>query len=635
MKKCLSIILIFSFILQNAIFALAEDESTAEFGTGLAYMSDEMWNEFNATLPLIVDVKPNEIALSRFENTEVRAFSAAVKEIAVEEIGNEVTYVYPGEAGAGSVAPSTFPLTSAVDVSKALTFPPIGNQGNIPSCTAWALGYYQLTNNNCVARGTAAKTVSGSAVNENIMSPRFIYQLINGGLSKAAFYSEACAALMSYGCPNVKSYSADINIKNLEEWCTDTDIWNSAMYNKPQKIAHGDNNSTEPVTANTPFVIDIKRLLSNGYVVTVPTYVNSFNYTTKTTTGAYGCRYMSDTRLGSHAMTIVGYDDNFWVDVNNNSRKDDGENGAFKVANSWGEHAPCYTEGYVWMPYDAIGDVSSVQNTPLSREGAFKDYYFIEPEKDYTPLLIANVQMTTTNRNQVAVKLGISDTDTFTPTELVSVAGEDHIAFNNPSKGKMAENNNILDRNFAGSYTKQTITIPFDLTPVIKQVYGRNGFTEKTQKRFYVEVTDADDNGSNIVLGNVSVVEPITRKGAFTPEASGAIASNNSVMKNVDWQITPFVGFNNRQDITLVFSSNVRAESVANNIYLSKDGRNIYPQCDVIDNKVIVGYPENGYVPDTEYELHIGTDVKSNGGNSMQNEKVILLYMLGEYYVWN
>lgn len=637
-KNILSIMFILSVIFQSSAIVFSDEitEDTDQFGTGLAEMSEERWNEFNAKIPLIVDIKPNEIALSRAENTQIQMYSNSMEGIEAEKIGEEVSYVYPGETGSGGAAASDFPLTRAVDVSESLTFPPIGNQGRINSCVAWSLGYYQLTNNNCVARGTTAKTSSGAAVNENIMSPSFIYPLVNGGRNVGTYYDEACAAIMSYGCPNKKDYSSEITTSNLSRWCTDTSVWNSALYNKPQKISYEYQELTEPVTADTPFVVNIKRLLSNGYVVTIPTFVNSFNYTRRTTTGAYGCRYMSSSKLGGHAMTIVGYDDDFWVDVNNNTIKDSGETGAFKIANSWGEAATYYTNGYIWMPYDAIGAVSGVSNAPSARDAAFNWYYFIEPEKEYTPLLVADVQMTTQRRNQVEVKIGISDTDQTTPSELISVVNSYNIAFNNASKSWLANDITLLDRNFTGDTKSQTITVPFDLTPVIKKAYDQAGFTEKTNKRLYVEVTDAVDNGFDITLGNVTVREPITGKEAASSDTNDLAANNSSVMKMVDFEITPFVGFDKNQDITLVFNSNVQANSVANNIYLTKDNKIIYPEYDVMGNKIIL-YPPNdteGYETDTDYELHIGTSVKSKGGNTLQNEKVILLYMLDEYYVY-
>ncbi len=39
---------------------------------------------------------------------------------------------------------------------------------------------------------------------------------------------------------------------------------------------------------------------------------------------------------GSHAMTIVGYNDAVWTDINSNGVIDAGEKGAFRIANSWG-----------------------------------------------------------------------------------------------------------------------------------------------------------------------------------------------------------------------------------------------------------------------------------------------------------
>lgn len=53
-----------------------------------------------------------------------------------------------------------------------------------------------------------------------------------------------------------------------------------------------------------------------------------------------------------------------------------------------------------------------------------------------------------------------------------------------------------------------------------------------------------------------------------------------------------------------------------------------------MENKIVVYSPEDGYISDTDYELHISTDVKSKGGNCLQNEKIIMLYMLDEYYVY-
>lgn len=57
-------------------------------------------------------------------------------------------------------------------------------------------------------------------------------------------------------------------------------------------------------------------------------------------------------------MAVVGYNDDIWVDVNDNGKVESGEMGAFKIVNSWG---PGYAnDGFIWMAYDAVNLFSSV-----------------------------------------------------------------------------------------------------------------------------------------------------------------------------------------------------------------------------------------------------------------------------------
>lgn len=644
MKKFLAIILSAALLCQPGITIFAK-ENTEEipeenFGRGLESMTSEQWSEFKAKLPLITDIKPNSIALSRTETNsenQIQALATDTDDIQAADLGDEMTYAYPGQSTGGTTAPSDFPLTSAVDVSSSLTFPKIGNQGSLNSCVAWSMAYYQLTNNNCVVRGLNAKTASGAAIDQNVMSPRFIYTLINGGLDVPTYYDEACAAIMSYGCPSAYDFSIDMTTDNIQSWCTSTETWRKAMYNKPQKITYGSIDTSSTVDSETPGVVNLKRILSNGYVVTIPTFVNSFNYTKNTTGSVWGCRYMSDTERGGHAMTVVGYNDNFWVDVNGNGRQDKGETGAFKIANSWGTNAYNYTDGYVWIPYDALGSKSNVSGASSSRSPVFSDYYFIEPQKDYTPLLIANVTLKTNKRNQVAVKIGVSDADSTTEKSSISVVNYYNIAFNNMANSYLVrfDNKSILDRNFSGRTYNETVTIPFDLTPVIKRAYSF-GFAANSIKKLYVEVTDTVDNRSTVTLGNVTIVEPITGKQITCSDTSDLVASNNSIKKTVDFQITPFVGYSKTQDITLTFNSNLQADSVLGNITLkTPDNQMIIPGYSASGNRITVYSPQTaGYADDTKYELHLGTPIKSFGGNHLSVEKVIYIYILDDFYVY-
>ncbi|MEE0061498.1 MAG: hypothetical protein UE295_11780 [Acutalibacteraceae bacterium] len=73
----------------------------------------------------------------------------------------------------------TTELPKAVDNSLSDYFPEICNQGKSNSCTAWAQVYYQFTYEMNKSRGVTTTP-------ENTFSPKFIYNLSNGGLDSGS-----------------------------------------------------------------------------------------------------------------------------------------------------------------------------------------------------------------------------------------------------------------------------------------------------------------------------------------------------------------------------------------------------------------------------------------------------------------
>lgn len=73
-------------------------------------------------------------------------------------------------------------------------------------------------------------------------------------------------------------------------------------------------------------------------------------------------------------MTVVGYDDDVWCDINGNNVMEPAELGAFKVANSWGDD--WCNEGYVWVAYDALNKVSAVSGNWESSEDGERNSIF-------------------------------------------------------------------------------------------------------------------------------------------------------------------------------------------------------------------------------------------------------------------
>lgn len=637
MKKILFVVFFCTIMSITALAILAEEsESTTEqFYAGVDEMTDEELDAFHSSLPRIVDVKPNKYALSRLSEDE----SALFENIGIANPGEEMVYAMQGEDVELMSATTEFSLTSEVDVSESLTFPPMGNQGSTLACVPWTLCYYQLTNNNNLVRGLQAKNESGEAVPENIMAPGFIYSLCNGGVNTSTNWIEVTEALVGYGCPNICDYALRVTGESLQKWCTDTDVWYNAAYNKPEGVAYIKIDVSQIINADSNCVQLIKEMLSNGYVVSFSTFANSFEVTQCTTTGEYACRYMTDTQSGGHAMTIVGYNDDFWVDINGDGDEDSGEKGAFRVINSIGTKEPDgyydeFASGYLWMPYDAMGNVSGVEGAALNRMPIMKKaVYFLVPQKNYVPLLMAEVEITTAKRNDVVVSLGVSDIESSEPEYYVSPIPDSNkcAAFYKAAEGRKTGLRNI---SYSGGENIETAVIPFDLTNAIKQIYKDNKIDISQEIRFYVKIEDClEENGYPVTLGDIILVEPLTGKRTNCTNTTSIVAEASGAVKHIDFDITAYIGHDKQQNISVVFSNNIRKDSLKDNVYMiSPDGEKLYLGYEVDENHVVLLAPENGYESDSKYELHIKPGIQSLGGNLFENEYVTPVYVLGELF---
>ena len=616
------------------VTTFAETEESEEIVyTGLAYMPSEHWQEFNSQLSHIVNIYPNQIALSRLQDdSEIELmYSETLTPVPMGQefvLDNNTTGDGLNVGGA-----TVFPLASSVDVSESNTFPAIGNQGSYESCVAWSLAYYQLTNNNCTVRGLSAKQ------NTNIMSPRWVYNLVNMGRNVATYYDEACAAIMSYGCASISDFSNSFSNSSIKSWSKDEDVWLNALYNKPQNIVYEwiDTIDSPIQTPDAEILNDIKKILSNGYVVTFPTYFNSFVYTTSTTNGESSIKYMKDSQQGGHAMTIVGYDDNFWTDVNSNGKKDAGEMGAFKVANS---HGTSYkNDGYVWLCYDALNYDSSVSNAPTNRQPALDCYYFLQPQKEYTPLLVAEVQIESANRDQIQIELGISSENETTPEYQKESVDNYNIAFNNAKDGFLHKYDgyNSMNINFSGGRGSETATIVFDVTPLFQQNYiNSNELLKNVSKNIYVRLTDSVDDQYTTKLKDVKIYEPTSNKEISCLDTNTVIANDSTIEKTTICTLSPIILRQNDYIFTLTFSGKPLGESVNDDSIYVIDKKNNKIEIDYVitDNQIQLIPIQGIYEYNTSYELFIQPTVKSIGHNSLINAQQEYIYFLGDYKMW-
>ena len=159
-------------------------------------------------------------------------------------------------------------------------------------------------------------------------------------------------------------------------------------------------------------------------MLTFATYISGWQYTTikndqsTSDDNAFVGKpvaYWVNPNPANHMMTIVGYNDSIWTDINNNNVVDPGEKGALKIANSWG--TGWGDSGFCWLAYDALRDSSDVSGAPSSgRQRAIAGrVYSISVPLDYKPTLLAKFKLTHARRNQLGIALATSSGATWTP----------------------------------------------------------------------------------------------------------------------------------------------------------------------------------------------------------------------------
>ncbi len=311
---------------------------------------------------------------------------------------------------------ATSSLPSSVDLSTSPCFPPIGNQGSVGSCTAWASTYYQYS-----YEVNKLNNVTSTA-DRVIYSPKWTYNNINYGVDTGSNYTNAYKLLKNQGAVTLAEFpysSTNYNPQELPTYSGAVEDMRNALNTRLSFYGtYSISGSGTVITSNKDSDLDqVKTALNNGKVLTFQTY-NDFNY-------KYGTGSWSNTKLvyrcydapdsGSHAMTIVGYNDNITCDINGNGTIEAGERGAFKVINSWGiTNSGANNSGVIWIMYDALNGTSAnslnESQFAYARKRALGTgtnnvlNYINVAHKNV--MFVAEVSFSTERRNQVKIQLG-------------------------------------------------------------------------------------------------------------------------------------------------------------------------------------------------------------------------------------
>ncbi len=298
-------------------------------------------------------------------------------------------------------------LPSSVDLSTSKHFPAIGNQGSLGSCATWATVYYQFTYEMNRMRGTTATP-------ENTASPKFVYNLLSQEDASGTSAEENYAVLKEQGVPPISMLPYD---EEHLSWSAEEKIWREALnwrlkdYKELGYIGRDDKEITSP---KDPDLDEIKSALNNGQMVAYSSYIYSWVFDTIKThpdvpenskyEGEKIVKYLDGTE-GSHRMVIVGYNDDIWFDQNGNNQVDQGEKGAFKIANSWG--AGFGNKGFCWIAYDAVNNKTSVDGgyDKAGRYGGMNSFFVIsvKPYKQGSGIYL-KFTLNTADRTQLSLK---------------------------------------------------------------------------------------------------------------------------------------------------------------------------------------------------------------------------------------
>jgi len=273
---------------------------------------------------------------------------------------------------------------SSIDHTTQPWFPPIGDQGSEGSCTAWAVGYYMKTFQEAKEHNWDLSGASWSdgqpsvEYQDRIISPDFIYHLINGGSDGGSSSWDAINLICSIGASSWEKMPYNPS---------DSAIWPSEEAWREAPLYRGNSSGWQQMYINSnDGLISLKNWIASDNLAKIS--VDSNKYSQLTANDVWTLDNYANPST-NHANAIVGYDDSFAYIESGQTRY-----GAFKAVNSWGvggwEHVP---DGFYWISYEAMKQRVGLCEFCYDRIG-------------YEPELVASFRIAHSKRGECDITIG-------------------------------------------------------------------------------------------------------------------------------------------------------------------------------------------------------------------------------------
>ncbi|MGL5150716.1 MAG: carbohydrate-binding protein, partial [Clostridium sp.] len=410
-----------TLIIASPIIPKVNAKAITKPNTGLTENTkEERLNQFKDAIHP-TDIKLNKIGAERVYGTNEKSLYTHDD---IAEIGEE--FIIDTKKS----TKTSYELPSSLDNSELKYFPEIGDQGGLNSCAAWATTYYNMTYMTALKNDYAVKDNNGNNISSRVFSPKWPYIFVNDGENVGSNAQENFEVLKSHGAATINNlpYSPDgKNPDSYRQWPSDKNTWKEATKYSAKDyglIDANPKNENTYVSSNIDSDLNqIKTMLTNGYLLNFYTYAyaekelkikdNPNTQNDNKHINEYAIAAV--TNDGAHEVTLVGYNDDIWVDVNNNNKVDNGELGAFKVANSWGKES--YNKGFYWITYDSLNQVSSVEGVATSetRRGSINAgiVEFLVPDTIKEPTALLEITLDHKLRNDIILEIGVHDNGRF------------------------------------------------------------------------------------------------------------------------------------------------------------------------------------------------------------------------------